>query len=168
MSKYSKPLQRKHAGLIKEWANGAEIESIDEDSYLVIKIPTFSQLFDYRIKPTCDYALAKIAEIGGDDMTELYLYWLDGGEVEYEDIDGWKELASIGTPSVQNSPYNFFLLHLDMGIRKKERIIKQVLIIYCYSVDSADTPAVRRWHTEGDKLPYGWYKVPSMTREVRR
>ena len=44
-------MKRKHAKLIKAWADGAEIEVLDNDSWRESKFPSWNDDLSYRIKP---------------------------------------------------------------------------------------------------------------------
>ena len=44
-------MKRKHAELIKAWADGAEIEVLDNDSWRESKFPSWNDDLSYRIKP---------------------------------------------------------------------------------------------------------------------
>ena len=44
-------MKRKHAELIKAWADGAEIEVLDNDSWRESKFPSWNDGLSYRIKP---------------------------------------------------------------------------------------------------------------------
>jgi hypothetical protein len=44
-------MQRKHAELIKAWADGAEIEVFDKKAWRESKFPSWNDDLSYRIKP---------------------------------------------------------------------------------------------------------------------
>ena len=44
-------MQRKHAELIKAWADGAEIEVFDKKEWRESKFPSWNDDLSYRIKP---------------------------------------------------------------------------------------------------------------------
>ena len=126
-----------HAELIKAWADGAVIgveNSKDNWTRLTFNDPSWYVGKKYRVDPTCDYALAKIAWLGGDDMVELYLYWLDGGRVELQNsLDNWVPIASSDS---YEDPFNYFCGYLDYAdskLRKKKRMVKQVLWVTRFS-----------------------------------
>ena len=58
----------KHAELIIAWANGAEIEVNDSYKWQEAKDPTWSDYFDYRIKPENDVVLHCHIDEHGIDM----------------------------------------------------------------------------------------------------
>lgn len=95
-TKYPMPKPHVYHDLMVAKADGAVILYLNPNNRLMtnppqqtkFKIDNFPQWhpsFLYIIDPKCDYALTKIAELGGDDMVELYLCWLDGGATEDED-----------------------------------------------------------------------------------
>ena len=44
-------MKRKHVELIKEWADGAEIEVLDNNTWRESKFPSWNDDLSYRIKP---------------------------------------------------------------------------------------------------------------------
>ena len=44
-------MKRKHVELIKAWADGAEVEVLDNDSWRESKFPSWNDDLSYRIKP---------------------------------------------------------------------------------------------------------------------
>ena len=131
-AKYPMPEPHVHAELIKSWADGAVIQAkvIISDGFEDVHYPSWLSEVKYIVNPRCDYAKAKIAEFGGDDKVELYLYWLDGGELEFrhEHNDVFSKCTSAN--EVTNH-YKLFIdiLDRDIEIRKKKRMVKQVGVI---------------------------------------
>ena len=66
--------QHKHAGLIKAWADGAEIEAFSLLSleWRSVSSPRWLSSVSYRTKPDCEYAIEKIRALGGDEAVEMY------------------------------------------------------------------------------------------------
>jgi len=167
-TKYPMPKPHVHAELIKAYADGAVIEEFAYDIYLTCGEPSWMEASPHRVKPTCDYALAKIAELGGDDMVELYLYWLDGGEIETNRFCHNWTLLELG-----DDPFKEFYFHLphniDITIRKKKRMVKQVLWIVTYEHPNIVKDCFfLNEDVEPKSFPEGYteHKVPSCTREV--
>ena len=110
-----------HAELIKAWADGALIEqkskydnswklTIDllcSDGNMKFRLCSDGNM-KFRILPACDYALAKIAELASDDMVELYLYWLDGGELEFSQSNGEYHIFTKDEACI--SPFDIFIM----------------------------------------------------------
>ena len=121
----------KHAALIKQWADGAEIQVFSTPDGWIPKreYVMFNVEHKYRVKPDCEYAFNKIREIGGKEAVELYKYWLDGGEVERKyAADPWKTLNVIN-----DDPFFSFKISLvNDRQRKKKRTVKQVLWVHAY------------------------------------
>jgi hypothetical protein len=79
----------KHAEIIKQWADGAEIESLSNhtESWLTVERPTFYEDEQYRVKPqpvecwvTCYIDTDKKERLGGHYTTEkLASEWVDEG-----------------------------------------------------------------------------------------
>lgn len=78
-------MKHKHAELIHACDDGAEFEYRNE--YSSGEISSWKQednkndinwnsASEHRIKPTCQYALDKIKELGGDEAVELYFFGL--------------------------------------------------------------------------------------------
>ena len=176
--KYEMPEPHVHAELIKAWAEGAVIEGASKCK-LIWREPnhdTMASIIEgdwdnatgwlFRIHPTCDYALAKIAELGGDDMVEKYLYWLDGGEL----VSHFCKSTQY-TPQPHQDPFKEFMQLLSNydHFTKKKRMVKEVLWVVtyehpnivkdCFFLDEGVEPS---------SFPTGYteHKVPSCTREV--
>lgn len=176
----------KHAKLIKAWADGAEIQYKTNEwyDYSHDEQPYFSGDDVIRVKPDCEYAVEKIRKAGGDEAVYLYLYWLDGGEVEFKTTNRcW-----IDTASCNDDPFDIFIGWTGMEscyMRKKKHKVKQVLWICskCYMdgessyrpevfIDSErDYPCQKDLMLEDytqhcDMAKQTWHKVPTFTREV--
>jgi len=170
-AKYKMPKPLVHNELIHAFADGALIEELLFDGvWEENKYPDWKEDIKYRIDPRCNYALAKIAELGCDEAVELYLYWLDGGELElfdaYSTKNSWLQLYS-----PENDPFSEFMHELkvtEKPIRKKKRKIKQVLWVVTY--EHSDIVKDSFFLDEGiepDNLPYIYscHKVPTCTRD---
>ena len=164
-TKYQMPEPHVHAELIKAWADGAVIHYESDMSgcwETTNGDPSFSPGDKYRISPICEYSIAKIAELGGDDIVDLYLYWLDGGELEFEcQSNVFAPLKGL------EDPFKNFaaLLELNPTIRKKKRMVKQVMwVIPCVNADG-ESEAHAIW-IEGKPNNCKWHKVPTLTREI--
>lgn len=157
-------MKHKHAELIHAWADGALIQFYSdlhsEWMNCFGSILTWDTNLNYRIKPNSNYAKAKIAELGGDDLVELYLYWLDGGEIEFKcQSNVFAPLKGIDNPFINFTT----LLEFGGNIRKKKRTVKQVLWIKA----NHTSYICRKWVD----IDYGisdseWHKVPTCTREI--
>jgi hypothetical protein len=85
-------MKRKHAELIKAWADGAEIEVLDNDSWRESKFPSWNDDLSYRIKPE-PVKVFRYLVIGdsftlygfsGNQNVNLRLTLIDGELVEAE------------------------------------------------------------------------------------
>ncbi|CAN8141434.1 hypothetical protein THIOSC15_2930021 [uncultured Thiomicrorhabdus sp.] len=177
-NEYPMPKPHLHAELIKAWADGAVIQARQDYNYSWYTPIPFN-LFKsttYRTDPTCDYAKAKIAELGGDDMVELYLHWLDGGEL----ISHFCKSQHY-TPQPYKDPFKEFIHILENydDITKKKRMVKQVLwigrCIYASPTNTIETWVDESIDVEAEEWSkfmktgskkYIWHKVPSCTRDV--
>ena len=174
-TKYPMPKPHVHAELIKAFADGAKIEQKSKyDNFWEISLRPLwvDNNMEFRIEPYQPYTLAKIAELGGDCMVELYLYWLNGGEIEYatgKDNQIWLSFSNV---SKTNDPYkNFEYLTLNHKFtsRKKKRMVKQVLWIVTYEHPNIVKDCFfLNEDVEPKSFPEGYteHKVPSCTREV--
>ena len=92
-TKYKKPKANEYSKLIKYFADGAVIQMKAINDWLTVN-PSWATGSDYRVEPKCEYALYKISELG-DDIAELYNYWLDGQALEFKNLlDNWWTLKS--------------------------------------------------------------------------
>lgn len=166
-TKYKMPEPHPHAKLVKAWAEGAVIQY--HKSEVWVKMPCMYNIFyediPLRIKPTCDYALAKIAELGGDDMVELYLYWLDGGELQSKTITGYW-IDTEFWESLDQDPFEQFkelLRYYGTEIRKKKRMVTVVTWVCIEPMGALSKDDFEEGITPKGKY---WHKVPSTAREV--
>ena len=164
-TKYPMPEPHVHAELMIAKANKAVIQgqNYNSDKWLIESTPKWFEDRIYRIDPTCDYAKAKIAELGGDYVVELYLYWLDGGELEFFDSMTYLQLnKAIDDPFID---FIYFLENYGHIVRKKKRIVKQVLWVHEWSGENHMHDC--KWLSEDLCCEsYGWHKVPSCIREI--
>ena len=105
-TKYPMPEPRSHHELRIAHSMGATIEGREsnqcgwsERNYGVFGLTRI----EIRIKPDCQYALAKIAELGGDEMADVYKAWLDGAEVEDNEV----------LFRLSEDPFNRFMYYLN-------------------------------------------------------
>jgi len=161
-TKHPMPEPHVHAELMMAKAEGAVIEYEIGGVYVLANNPMWYEDATYRIDPTCDYAKAKIAELGGDDMVELYIYWLDGGEV-CSISNGAK--VTLGSDS--DNPFSlFYEVIKDNEVIKKKRMVKQVLWVDTRLEKGKHMHHLWRNIEKGAPRHAYWHKVPSCTREV--
>jgi len=122
-SKYAMPEPHVHSEVTKAWADGAIIEelilptiynNLTACEWMETESPDFCEEgVEFRVNPTCDYALAKIAELGGDEMVELYLHLLNGGELEIKDTNYiWKDSDCFIL--FRDNPFKEFLKNVEV------------------------------------------------------
>lgn len=186
-TKYPIPTPHVHAEAIKAWADGATLmyKNLSDESYIAIGNPTFYAHASYIVNPTCSYALAKIAELSGDNITNLYTYWLDGGEINCSTYLN-PTPRTYCSPKPDQDPFNEFvnLLSNYSNITKKKRTVKQVLWVYadCFLDHNERSFRPEAWVNEDCRITSSdfcgyeqsykmnqynnWHKVPSCTKEV--
>lgn len=71
---------RKHAALIKAWADGAEIEYLDAytEEWVYTGTPKWGKTTEYRVKPNQRSASIAAGVIILEDGTEVDLKWIQG------------------------------------------------------------------------------------------
>jgi len=167
-TKYPMPEPHVHAELIKAWADGAVIQryAYSHKEWIIKNSQDWNDKAKFRIDPTCDYAIAKIAELGGDHMVDPYMYWLYGGELETKAVnDTWKDADFCN--EFDDDPFKQFQeLHMywDGNIRKKKRMVKQVLWVRLEDEFQIET----KWLEASLSIsePTCWHEVTTCTREV--
>jgi len=171
-TKYPTPKPHVHAELIKAWADGALIKYYSDFTKCYSPThannPCWSEYTNYCIDPHCNYAKAKIAELGGNDMVELYLYWLDGGEITTE---SHSSLSCYPTNKDIDDVFTHFKSLLKDSQRygtklcKKKRMVKQVLWV-TFPDGCDESWAETSWLPVEQCHSKNWHKVPSCTREI--
>lgn len=159
--------KRKHANLIKAWADGAEIQLIVSGEFVDYDRPSFDKHCQYRIKPDCQYAIEKVHQLGGDESVSLYVFWLNGGML-LDQCTGHKFVLA----EVTYDPFASFMEWKMSGqnITKLIETIKQVL--WVNDSNALLTPSGRNasyadWFNEDEKpLHPNWHIVPTCTREL--
>jgi len=180
-TKYPMPEPHPQAELIKAKADGAVIqERLRSGEWVLISNTEWDEALNYRIDPTCDYSIAKIAELGGDHMVDLYMYWLYGGELELEFCKKVTNALLAG-----EDPFEDFVSYIKNfnTIRKKKRMVTKTLWVCSKSYMNGENsyrPEVftdKNHVSQDDIIEAGyadhrdmgrqkWYKVPDCTREV--
>ena len=169
-TKYPTPKLHVHAELIKAWADDYKCIEIDYGSGWYSRYsPDFDDVgIKFRIKPNSNYAKTKIAELGGDDMVELYLYWVEGGEISVKHNTSLSCYPS--NKDIDDLFTHFMSLLKDAKkfgteLCKKKRMVKQVL---CVRIEEGLEIETKWVSNKPDFVPPGraWHKVPSCTREV--
>lgn len=167
-AKYKMPEKHTHSELIKAWADGAIVQVQNSvGNWIHTTTISWGSYNKYRIDPTCDYALAKIAKVACRSMVELYICWLNGGELELD-------LSNNGYPiaAPNDDPFSQYLSILDEygGVRRKRRIAKQVLWVLVEVNNTQPDYYNEQWEPIGSSpdITIGevWCEVPAMTREV--
>ena len=171
-TKYPMPEPLSHHELRIAHAVGAEIEAIYDIDWVYTSTPLWDKNTEYRIKPDCQYAIAKIAELGGDEMADIYLAWLNGAEIGVDD----ESLSCYPTNDLDDQFQHFISLLKDSKrygkvLYLKKKKVKQVLWVGKGCFDGT----LEEWCDVGnvpvntdlmDNLDTVWHKVPSCNREV--
>ena len=184
MSKYKMPEPHEQRELMIAQSNGAIIEEKNGKDWMYKRCVAWWLNHDRRIQPNCQYALSKIAELGGDEMVEIYQAWLDGAEIGIDD----EVLCCYPTNDIDDQFEHFISLLKDskrygkvLCLKKKK--FKQVLWVLSSNVrDGSKIVENVGWCKEGEKpidninspidtlngtnSVYYWHKVPTATREV--
>lgn len=167
---HKKPYPHVHAEVIKAWADGSEIQfKSPVNGWLCIDYPAWSHNTPYRVTPCCSYAIDKIFEQSEkNEVVNIYKNWL-AGQTTTATTPGRSFKVELSEAEHSDDPFGLFFSYLKQGAKVENinKKTKQVLIVYCHSVETADTPAVRRWHNTNEVIPTDWYEVPSMTREAQ-
>ena len=165
-TKYPMPEPLSHHELRIAHAVGAEIEAIYDIDWVYTSTPLWDKNTEYRIKPDCQYAIAKIAELGGDEMADVYQAWLNGAEIGVDD----ESLSCYSTNDVDDQFQHFISLLKDskrygkvLCLKKKK--VKQVMWV-CTSDTHKNINEVIWLHERLNIASDYWHRVPSCTREV--